>query len=143
MSFSNADLRQVLRSKELSFVDNPSSDGVVVPVPYEDENLLVAIEAEGMIVQFRSVQLATDEGRTHRRELLTTLLDWNHQGKVLKWAYDDSDGEVVAYADMFIGQGTMTEQQVMRCLAAFLLAAKRRDRVRTILSSGRDPGDPS
>jgi hypothetical protein len=95
----------------------------------------------GSFVQFRTAGLLSAPESRCRRTLLTALLHASHQFKLVKFAWDERDGEVVAYVDLFLGEGRLTKGQVERCVQVFTaVVPQTRARCEQIVKTGRDPG---
>jgi hypothetical protein len=79
----------------------------------------------------------------HRRELLAALLHACYEYKLVKFAFDHKDGEVLAYIDLFLDEAELTKQQCQRCINALRnVVLGNKDRFEKIIETGKDPGKP-
>ncbi|MBN1418049.1 MAG: YbjN domain-containing protein [Planctomycetes bacterium] len=107
----------------------------------EDLLVVASISFEGKMVQFRTVGLLLAPDQEYRRELLSALMEMNDDFKLIKLAYDTDDGEVVAYVDVLLAEGEMTEAQLRRCIGILReIGGMAKTRLAEIAKSGKDPG---
>lgn len=123
----------------------PAADDVLPCfLQVDGEPLLVgaAVTSEGKIVQLRTVGwLSAPPGR-HRRAFLTALMDMNFTHKLVKYAVDPDDQEVVAYLDLVLADARLTRKQLERSLRTFTnCVGDARKRLEKIVDSGDDPGE--
>src|SRR5262249_25601103 len=77
-----------------------------------------------------------------RGALLSAILQACYQYKLVKFAFDPSDGEVVAYIDVFLVDAQLTKAQFERCLNVLRnVVMPACNRFKSIVSTGHDPGD--
>lgn len=68
----------------------------------------------------------------------------NGRRRLVKWGWDPSDGEIVAYADLWLMDNQITQQQFSRMLNNFLPGIDAAyQRIQATLGTGTDPGDPN
>lgn len=145
---------EVTTSKLLSLLD-----GIVGvrchPEPVEDRVLFVlkggshmiemfGVPEQGGVVQLRSFRLLFGPEKSYRTALLRALFIMNYQYKLVKFAFDASDGEVVGYVDLGVAGTGLTKQQIQRAInlaRPILVAGKLR--AERIVKTGKDPGDTS
>ena len=109
--------------------------------------LVISLYESGSFLQFRSVNyLYCPAEHPSLPELLKVLADINLQTRLVKFAWDSKDGEIVAYADMWLADGTLTQQQLNRMLGNYVPAIDLQyHRISKTLEEGVDPGriDPA
>ena len=144
MPISESRLRSLLEQCGVTLL--PAKDSVIpFVVTHGDERLCVVAvtSSEGRIVQFRTVGMLQAQGTRHRRELLAALLFACYEYKLVKFAFDHEDGEVLAYIDLFLDEAELTKQQCQRCINALRnVVLGNKDRFQKIIDTGQDPGKP-
>jgi len=92
-------------------------------------------------VQFRWIGMLMAPDRSYRTELVKAILDANDRYKIAKFGLDTDDGEVAAYIDLILADGTVTAGQLRRCMGVLLtVVLPVRRRLAAIVRTGRDPG---
>jgi hypothetical protein len=107
--------------------------------------VLVHLELEGTFLQFRTINwLRCPSDHPALGELLKAIADINYRRRLVKIGWDPVQGELAAYADVWIEDGTLTQQQFTRMLSVYLpVMDLAYGRLTTTMETGRDPGDPS
>ncbi len=143
MAAEISELKRLLDQSGVRHVDGPRGEILVmVDARPEPVNLVVSRVDDGKLVQLRTVGLLNGPERRYRRVLLKALLEANHRYKVVKFAFDPSDGEVVAYVDVLLGGARMTHTQMERYLRTMrTIVARTRTRAQAIVATGADPGE--
>jgi hypothetical protein len=141
MGMTIDELQTVLRRPNAVFYSD--GDGTLLyPFPHHGQMMTVYIQLleDGEYVRFFIPYYLTLTDATDRETVLTRLLDLNRQYKFLKFGLDPSDMEVTASIEIPIEDGTLTEQQVTRCMAAVTsVAMQERGYMLTLLSTGIYP----
>jgi hypothetical protein len=105
--------------------------------------ITLALEDDGLLLQFRTIDnLHCPADHPHLSAVLKVLGAVNYRMRLLKLGWDPSDGEIVAYADLVLMDGTLGVEQLKYLFHGFfaaLDAAHRR--VKQTLETGEDPGD--
>jgi hypothetical protein len=85
-------------------------------------DIVVTLEGEGRFLQYRSLQLLScPADHPHLQHTLRLLASINYENRFLKLGWDPSDGEIVAYADVILDDGTITEAQARSVTFTFLM----------------------
>lgn len=95
-------------------------------------------DGEGLLLRVQGLAIARSD-HPFKAKVLETLLTENHRVKIGRFCYDPNDGEV--YLDWFLPleDGTVTSQQLKRCIIAlFHLADEMMPRLRRLLELGED-----
>lgn len=105
--------------------------------------LVVGLEEEGQFLQFRTIEYLWCPGdHPHLAEVLKVLGTINYRRRLVKFGWDPNDGEIVGYADIWLMDGTMTQQQFARMLHNFFPAIDLSiSRIKTAMETGKDPGE--
>ncbi|MBN1417601.1 MAG: YbjN domain-containing protein [Planctomycetes bacterium] len=105
--------------------------------------IMVALDLEGRFLQIRTLNYHfCPASHANLLAVLRTMTTINYTTRFIKFAWDANDGEVVAYADTWIMDGTLTQEQIHRILGNFIpvidLAIAR---IRQAMETGEDPGE--
>jgi len=142
MPVSESEIRNLMR--ECGVTLTPSFGGIMAfVIEAQGKKLVVTINiTKNEIVQFRTLEMMTVKPAQHRPALYTAMMSANYQKKVVKFAFDRSNGAVVAYIDIYVGDSSITKQQVQRCVNAFRnIVIPTWKRFETVAETGTDPGD--
>lgn len=144
MAISESRLRSLLEECGVTLL--PATDSVVPFVLTHGGDRLCAVALtsnQGRIVQFRTVGMLETQGTRHRPQLLAALLHACYEYKLVKFAFDHKDGEVLAYIDLFLDEAELTKRQCQRCINALRnVVLGNKDRFQKIIETGKDPGKP-
>lgn len=102
---------------------------------------IISLELDGEFLQFRTAQFLTcPANHPHLTEVLKVLGSENYRRRLVKFGWDARDGEIVAYADMWIKDNTLTRDQFSRIMANYLPTVDfAYSRIKTTLETGTDP----
>jgi hypothetical protein len=105
--------------------------------------IAVMLLDDGQFLQFRTVNYhSCPRQRPHLDAVLRLLALINFQKRLVKFGWDPSDGEIMAYADLWIMDGDATQDQFARLLANFLPSIDLTSvRIAKVLETGEDPGE--
>src|SRR5579872_3468638 len=141
MGMTIDELQTVLKRPNAVFYSD--GDGTLLyPFPHQGQMITVYIQLleDGEYVRFFIPYYLSLTGITDREPVLLRLLDLNRQYKFLKFGVDPSDLEVTASIEIPVEDGTLTEQQATRCMAAITsVAMQERGHLRTLLTTGIYP----
>ncbi len=103
---------------------------------------VIHLDVDGRFLQVRTFQyLHCPPGHPNGPAVLGVLAALNHDFRLVKFALDPQDGEIVAYADAWIEDGRLTQAQFTRMLDNFFPTVDMsRLRIRAAMETGRDPG---
>jgi hypothetical protein len=75
--------------------------------------------------------------------MLRTLAAVNYLKRMVKFAWDEGDGEVVGYADVWLmPDGVLTDSQFGQMLSCFIAALDGAfNRIKRVIETGIDPGE--
>ena len=142
MALTREGVRAWLEASGRSVVEGPD-DALVFTLEGATPLFVAAlVSGDGTIFQLRTVGLYKDEGQEHAVAVQALLLDLNRLFKMVKFAYDPSDGEVVAWVDLYAGTAGATARQLDRCLSTLsTVVLPQRARIRALATTGEDPGE--
>ena len=139
------ELLELLRGEGLKFfIDEAASRVMLVMVgPHGTHNLVISLLSDGRFLQIRSAGwLQCPKGHPHMETMLQALLAANYKCRFVKFAWDPKDGEIVAYGDVWIEDGSLTQRQFHSVMENyFAVIDMQRGRFDKIISTGKDPGD--
>jgi len=123
MAYDVPRLRQLLDEEGLRYYLIPDREGVLVNFRGENAlfQVLVLLEEEGTFLQFRSVEyLYCPVGHENLEATLRVLGQLNYQMRLLKFGWDPTDGEIAVYADLWIMDAEITQEQFSRMAHAYI-----------------------
>jgi len=108
---------------------------------------VMILELDGQFLQFRTLHYAQcAASHAHVGTLLRVLGELDYKLRFVKFAWDPTDGEVVVYADVWLMDGGLTQQQFSRLLGNYVPALDQNyARISKAIETGDDPGqaDPT
>ena len=105
--------------------------------------VVVPIELDGRFLQIRTVgYLHCPADHPHVNTVLTILGSLNYQLRMTKFGWDPEDGEITAFADVWIEDGDLTQKQFGALLKSMLPAIDlNHKRLSQAIETGEDPGE--
>jgi hypothetical protein len=141
------DVRKLLDNAGFRYFLAPDREAVMVAVAGLNGRyqFVVNLQASGNFLQFRSVALLHCDARNpHLFTLLKAMAEINYTVRAVKLAWDASDGEVVAYSDLWVFDAKITDRQFGQTMYGFLQVTDVAwPRFNHILTTGQDPGNQS
>jgi len=106
-------------------------------------DIAVLLLDDGQFLQFRTVNYhSCPRQHPHLDAVLRLLGEINFQKRLVKFGWDPSDGEIMAYADAWLMDNDITQEQFARVLANFLPSIDLSSaRIARVLETGADPGE--
>lgn len=102
--------------------------------------LLILLYEEGELVQLRAPGLLTAMDETKKPLLFRAMLQMAFEIRLVQFEYDPGDGEVSTCIDIALEDAALSAEQLLRCCSLLLdVSFIARDRLKTILETGRDP----
>ena len=103
--------------------------------------LLIMLLENGELVQLRAPGLFSAADPDTKPLLFRAMLQMAYETRLVQFEYDPADGEVSTCIDIALEDNTLSSQQLLRCCALLLdVSYLARNRLKTILETGRDPG---
>jgi hypothetical protein len=138
-------LKKMLEKEDLHFFVHPSRPALMLAGQGLNGTyqFVISLEHEGQFFQIRTVNyLYCPDDHPNLGEVLKTLGSLNYARRLVKFGWDPEDGEIAAYADAWLMDGTLTQQQVHRMFANYLpVIDLAYSRLRLAMETGKDPGD--
>ena len=146
MALTMAGLRKLLDGEGLKYFLHPDQPIVLMGVGALNGSYQIglSLQNEGEFLQLRTLGYvrcpATHE---HLATVLRTLAEINFRVRFVKFGWDPQDGEIMAYADMWVMDGTVTQAQFSRILANLIPTIDLNfPRIGRTMETGKDPGGP-
>lgn len=145
MAISFQELKDLISKESLKFFEDPRESRILLGMTgmHGQYELVISLMDNGQFLQFRTLHyLACPRQHSSTPAMLKVIADLNLRLRLVKFAWDAADGEVLAYADAWIMDGKLTQKQFNRMLANFMPAIDvNRRRLRDTLETGNDPGE--
>ncbi len=144
MSMTLDELKRLFDAQKLVYFLAPDRPALLTSFAGLNGNyqVITHLEVEGTFLQLRTLNwLHCPASNPALGEVLKAAGDENFQRRLVKIGWDPSDGELVAYADVWIEDGTLTQQQFLRMLSVYLpVIDMAYGRLREAIETGQDPG---
>ena len=146
MALTFEQLQRLVKGEKLNYFIAPDRPMVRFGVTglYGRYEVVVHLQDDGRFLQFRTVNYHTcAEGDPNLHAVLQTMASLNYTTRLVKLGRDPSDGEIVAYADHWVMDNQVTQEQFSRMMSNYLPSIDRDyHRIKTAAETGKDPGDP-
>lgn len=105
--------------------------------------MVIPLELDGRFLQFRTVgYLSCPADHPHVDAVLRVLGELNYRLRLTKFAWDPTDGEIAAFVDIWLEDGTLTQRQFTRMLQSFIPGIDLNYlRLTRTIETGTDPGE--
>jgi hypothetical protein len=145
MSLQMSDLKALLDQDNVHYFEDPRRSVVLAAFSglQGSYQLTIGLHVDGRFLQYRTLQYAQCPADSpHLHELLRLLALRNYETRWVKWAWDASDGEVVATGDMWVMDSKLTREQFQRMLSSMLQVIDlESSRIKAVIDTGKDPGE--
>jgi hypothetical protein len=103
---------------------------------------VIHLDVDGQFLQFRTLGYGNcPADHAHLQEVLKVLGHLNYKLRLVKFAWDPSDGEIVVYADTWVVDGDVTKGQFQRLIHSYFSALDmHHPRLEKTIETGKDPG---
>jgi len=136
-------LKDLVKAEGLGFFVDPSRPAILLNFSGHNGAYMVVmiVELDGRFMQFRTVGYGScPSDHPHLDAVLRVLGEMDYRLRVTKFGWDPKDGEIVAYADLWLEDATLTQKQLASMLRAFLPAIDLgRARLNATMATGVDP----
>jgi hypothetical protein len=143
MALTMTELRKLADARQLKYFVAPEGNRLMLAAkgPNGVFQILMMLEHEGAFLQFRTLDYLTCAADyDNLLPVLKVLGSANFWRRLVKYGWDQSDGEIVAYADIWVMDGTLTQQQFDRNLENFLTEIDiQYARLLKTMATGEDP----
>lgn len=145
MALTMDGLRKLVDAEGLRYFLDPSRDALMMAASGMNGRyqFVVILEKKGEFLQFRTIgYLNCPEDHPHHMEVLKVLGKINYRIRLVKYGWDPKDGEITAYADAWLMDNKLTQQQLKRMLQNFLPTIDMSySRIKRTMETGEDPGE--
>ncbi|NIN73238.1 MAG: hypothetical protein GTO46_15200 [Gemmatimonadetes bacterium] len=145
MALTLAKLEKLVEAEGMRFFRDPTRDALMTGAKgiAGHYQFMILLELEGQFLQFRTVNYQYCKAdHKHLKAVLEVLGGLNYRLRLAKFGWDESDGEIVVYADHWIMDGTVTQEQFSRILHNYLPAVDLSNpRIAKTIETGNDPGE--
>ena len=145
MALTMAQLKKLAEGEGFKYFLDPSRDALMMRArgAFGEYQLLVLLELGGEFLQFRSISYNTcPVGHPQLGATLQLLADLNYRLRFLKLGWDENDGEITVYGDMWIKDGTVTQKQFGQMVHSYLsMMDLNNRRIQETIRTGKDPGE--
>jgi len=123
MTCNQAQLVALLEAEDLQYYLIPNREGVMLTFTGSGHlfQFKIYIELDQRFVQFKSVNfLACPMDHPNLLTTLKVLGEANFRLRLMKFGWDPTDGEIAAYADIWLMDAEFTEEQFGRSIRAYM-----------------------
>lgn len=143
MTISVDQLRSLVKAEGLNYFVDPSRPAILLNFNGHNGSymMVMLVELDGRFMQFRTVGYGScPPGHPHLEAVQRVLLEMDYRLRLTKFGWDPNDGEIVAYADLWLEDATLTQKQLAAMLRAFLPAIDLGNaRITATMATGVDP----
>lgn len=145
MAITFEQLQDLIKGEKLKYYIDPDRPVVRLGVTgmHGRYDIIIHLQDEGQFVQLRTLNYVfcrSEHGFLTQTHRTMTLL--NAEKRLVKWGWDKSDGEIIAYADHWIMDNDLTQEQLHRIMANFVPGIDAAyQRIKVVMESGEDPGE--
>jgi hypothetical protein len=145
MSITFQALQELVQREGFQYYVHPTDSQLIFGIlgMLGTHHVSITLFEDGTFLQMRSVDsfyCPADHPRLG--EVQTVLSALNTQYRAIKFAREPQQGEIVAFADHWIMDGTLTQEQLNRLLGQFLSKLDvGSHRIRVVIDTGCDPGE--
>lgn len=139
-------LRRLLDARGIRYFQDPNRPVLLMNFTgmFGTYQVIMLIDVDGRFLQARTVGYAScPKSHPHCDVALQVLGALDYELRMTKWGWDPNDGEIVAYLDVWVEDGTVTDAQFQTLLAIYLPAIDlAHQRITTAMATGVDQGLP-
>jgi hypothetical protein len=147
MAMQFTDLKKLLDQKKLEYYEKPGRSEVMANFSelFGKHQIVIRLEVDGTFLQFRTLGfLECPKSHPSIGPVLEVIGELNYRMRLVKFGWDPSDGEIVAYADLWLEDNDVTLQQFDRMLGNYIFSIDlSRHRLAQTIETGEDPGEVS
>lgn len=145
MAMTLDDLQGLLDEEGIKYFLAPNRPAVMAGFKgmFGSYQVLIKLEVDGNFLQFRSQgYLNCEAGDDSLGEVLKVIGELNYSTRLVKIGWDPTDGEIVAYADLWLMDTKLTLEQLKRMFGNYVPAIDMaHKRLKETIETGRDPGE--
>lgn len=145
MAYNLSRLRELLDAEELHYFLLPEREGVVLTLQGDNGRFqfTILVEVDGEFLQFRSLEyLYCPKDHPNLHTTLQVLGELNYRLRLLKFGWDPQDGEIAVYADLWMMDAEITEEQFSRMAQSYMsIMDSEYPGIKAAIDSGIEPED--
>jgi len=145
MAMNLAELRTLVDREQIKYFVSPNASALIMLLRgrFGSYQVVLALDLQGRFLQLRThTFFSCPDGHPHLLAVLRLLGDLNHRRRFVKYAWDAACGEITMYGDVWLMDGTITQEQLSRIFANFLPEMDTAHaRLQKLLASGQDLGE--
>jgi len=146
MALTFTQLQELVKKEKIQYFIAPDRPLVRFGIRgvFGQHEIVISLQDDGRFVQFRTVgYLNCLSNHPNLNVMLQTLATINFTKRLVKYAWDSSDGEIVAYADLWVMDNQVTQEQFSRMMSNFIPGIDEAyRRIKGASESGKDTGEP-
>jgi hypothetical protein len=145
MALTMEGLESLVQAADLRYFRDPTRDALMLGATGINGSyqFLILLELGGEFIQFRTMSYhSCPESHPNVDAVLRVLGALNYRLRFIKFGWDPSDGEIVAYGDMWIIDGDIAVGQFGRMIKAYMTVMDLNyARIDQTIQTGEDPGE--
>lgn len=144
MAMTLDDMKKLLEEEDIRYFVAPDRPALLATFRGmgDPHRVLFKLELDGKFLQIRTIGwLSCPDDHASLSGVLKAIGAENYLRRLVKLGWDPRDGEIVAYADVWLMDGKLTQQQFSRILHNYLpVIDMAYRRLEEAIETGRDPG---
>jgi hypothetical protein len=145
MAMTMDEIKRLCKKEDIRVFEDPNRPALLAHFGGANGSYQVVtlLELDGIFLQLRTIGwLHCAPDHPALTEVLKAVGEENYRRRLVKIGWDPADGELVAYADVWIEDGTLTQQQFSRMLHNYLpVMDMAYGRLKKTIETGHDPGE--
>jgi hypothetical protein len=139
------ELKRLADGESLKYFVAPDAPTLLMNIGGLNGNhqIVLPLELDGRFLQFRTLGYQScPADHPHLEAVLRVLGQLDYQLRLTKFGWDPNDGEIVGFADLWLENGTITQEQFSGNLHTFFAGIDfNRPRITKTIETGTDPGE--
>ncbi len=144
MTITFEQLKDILDKEGLKYFEDSRESRILLGMGgmHGRFEIMISLIDSGAFLQFRTLRyLECRPGHENVPAMLKVITELNLRMRLVKFCWDAGDGEVLAYADMWLVDNTLTQKQFSRMMSNLMPAIDLNvRRLRETIETGQDPG---
>lgn len=146
MAITFARLQELLKKEDLRFFVAPDAPIIQFGIAgfFGRYDITIRLFDDGRFLQFRTAHYHTcPADHPHLTTILKVIGQVNYEKRLLKLGWDPADGEIMAYADIWLMDNDLTQEQFHRMMGNYMPELDLANlRLQKVIETGVDPGEP-
>jgi hypothetical protein len=145
MALTLDQLQKLVKTQDFKYFLHPDKPALMLGAAGTNGSyqFLISLESEGQFLQFRTLRyLYCKADDPNLAVALKVIGHLNYMVRLAKWGWDPRDGEIDVCADVWVVDGTLTDEQFKRVMFNYLAAIDLNfTRLKQAVETGKDPGE--